>query len=140
MESVAFVKSAVGTLHKLGKLKECKEITNLMDDSIKDKEKIKELNEKNIYLEKENKKLSEKLEFKEDIEFKNNAYRKKSGGKELYCPGCWDKNKDQIIMHSTTSGSAICPVCKNEIIINGNSGKNEVVDNSDEPFNRFKVF
>lgn len=126
------------TFQKAGKLKEYKEIIDLMDNSVEDKGRIEELNEKNICLEKENRKLSEKLEFKEDIEFRDNAYRKKSGGDERYCSGCWNKNKEQIVMHLTTYGCAICPVCKTEIII---SGKNEVIDNDNkESFDPHKIF
>ena len=101
------LKFAAEIFRKAGKIEEYQKIIDLMNDSFKNKEKIEEL--KN-----ENKELQEKLRFKGDLNFKKNAYWKKSNKDGPYCQACWD-DKNKLVRILAVHGTHYkCNVCNGE--------------------------
>ena len=85
---------------------------------------ILELQKENEMLKKENKELQKKLEFQDDVEYKNNAYWKKSDGDGPYCPRCWDGDKKLMRMTTKVGGNfATCPKCKTKVNFMGKKPK-----------------
>ena len=108
------IKDLYEVFKKAGKIDEYQKILGLIDDSFKNREKIEEL-------EKNNKELQEKLEFKEGVEFRDNAYWKKSDGDGPYCSVCWN-NKNKIIRLLPTNkynNFYECKICSNKVNVTG---------------------
>ena len=104
------IKELYKIFNEVGKLNEYKQIL--------------ELQEENKRFKKENKELQKKLEFQDDLEYRNNVYWKKSNEDGPYCPRCWDGDKKSMRMTTKVGGNfAICPECKTKINFTGKEPK-----------------
>ncbi len=126
------VKYLFEVLTKAGKIDEYQKIIDLV------KEKQELVNE-NIELKKENRELIEKLNLQNDLEFKNNAYWKKSNNDGPFCSRCWDKNKEMIRIHLEKEGWSKCFECKNDFNLTGKEMNSEFIV-EEEKFNKFDIF
>lgn len=106
------LKLIVKILLEAEKLEQYKQILEIKD-------RFDEIQKKLQKCEEENKTLREKLEFKNNLFFENNAYwlKKEDGSKEgPFCSRCWDKNKNQMrMLANPTQGLYSCPECNNLI-------------------------
>lgn len=129
------IKDLYEIFKKAGKIDEYQKILDLIDDSFKKREEIEKLRKKN-------KELQEKLKFQNDLEFRNDAYWKKSDGDGPYCLRCWDKGREliRIIPMRIGSNFATCPECKTKVNFTGKKPEKIVMSTNEEPFNKFEVF
>jgi hypothetical protein len=106
------LKSIAKILLEAGKIEQYEQILEIQDRLDKIQKKLQKCEE-------ENKTLKEKLEFKNNLFFENNAYwlKREDGSKEgPFCSRCWDRNKNQIrMLVNPTRGFCSCPECNNLI-------------------------
>lgn len=110
-------KDIANVLKEAGKIDEYRKILDLQEKMLEMQSKIQNQDE-------EIKELQEKLKIKDDLEYKGNAYYKKSSGEGPYCQACWDdKNKlIRIIKLASHAASYQCKVCKNIFSIKNGDG------------------
>lgn len=135
------LKKIADVLKKAGKINEFNQILELQEQLLSMQDRIAKLKQEKEEVEKKNKKLKEKLNLKEDMEKKNNAYWKKSDGGGPFCSMCWEKDKKPIsmILYYKGSNNAVCPVCKTAVNFTGK--EDEIRSSIDsEKFNKFDVF
>lgn len=115
-------KDAANVLKEAGKIKEFQQILDLLEDLTNKQKKLNDL-------ETENKELKEKLSNKEELEFINNAYYKKSTEEGPYCTRCWDKHRNLIRINKVFSNDdfASCPDCKSQVNITGIARPNQFI-------------
>lgn len=103
MISLDALKRIGKTLQEAGKIDEYQKIIDLQGQ-------IQELIQENWELKRQVQELEEKWSIQEDLEFRENAYWKKSGDGP-FCVPCWDK--DKTLMRLTGKpGEYSCHVCK----------------------------
>ncbi len=83
MGVISNIKDAIGLAKELGNIE-------LQRKLIEVNREIAELEENNRGLKEKMRELEEKLNEKGDMEFKDNAYWKKSNGDGPFCVPCWD--------------------------------------------------
>ncbi len=99
------IKDLYGILKEAGKIDEYQKILELLDDSLKNREKIEELVNKNGQ-------LKEQLAVAGEIRFENNAYYLEQDGP--FCMHCYDSDKKLIRLPERPGfDSLYCPSCKN---------------------------
>jgi hypothetical protein len=99
------IKDLYGVLKEAGKIDEYQKILELLDDSLKNREKIEALLS-------ENKQLKEQLAVAGEIVFENNAYYLGQDGP--FCMHCYDDDKKLIRLPERLEFSSLhCPKCKN---------------------------
>lgn len=108
------IKDLWNVFNEAGKIEEYQKILNLIDDQFRMREQIDNFK-------KEITTLRSRLEIKESLEFKNNAYYLKNGDGP-FCQACWDNNEKliRIIKYPFDKDSYDCKVCKNSIRFSGN--------------------
>ena len=115
-------KDAANVLKEAGKINEYQKILDLMQDLLNKQKNIDDL-------EKENRELKEKLNDKDELIFKNNAYYTKSNNDGPFCTRCWDKHRSLIRINKTFHDDdfASCPDCKSQVNITGIARPNQFI-------------
>ena len=99
------IKDLYAILKEAGKIDEYQKILELLDDSLKNRERIEELTS-------ENKRLKEQLAIVKEIRFENNAYYLGQDGP--FCMNCYDSDKKLIRLPERPGFNSLqCPTCKN---------------------------
>lgn len=99
------IKDLFAILKEAGKIDEYQKILELLDDSLKNREKIEELTSKN-------KGLKEQLGVAKKIRFESNAYYLGQDGP--FCMNCYDHNRELIRLPERPGFDSLqCPTCKN---------------------------
>ncbi|MEK7651336.1 MAG: hypothetical protein AAB377_02300 [Patescibacteria group bacterium] len=99
------IKDLYAIFKEAGKIDEYQKILELLDDSLKNREKIEELTS-------ENKRLKEQLAVARKIRFENNAYYLGQDGP--FCMNCYDSDKKLIRLPERPGFDSLqCPTCKN---------------------------
>lgn len=99
------IKDLYAILKEAGKIDEYQKILELLDDSLKNREKIEELIN-------ENKQLKEQLAVAGKIRFENNAYYLEQDGP--FCMNCYDRDRKLIRLPERPGFDSLqCPTCKN---------------------------
>jgi len=101
MSIVGDIKDIAEVLQKADNIELYKQVLNLQADAMKILDDNRELKEKVHDLE-------EKLKIQEDVEFKDNAYWKKSDDDGPFCVPCWD-GKGQLMRMIDDEGNVSCP-------------------------------
>jgi len=105
------IKDLWNVFNEAGKIEEYQKILDLIDSQFKLRERIEELKRENLT-------LQNKLEIKENLEFRNNAYYLKNGDGP-FCQACWDDKEKLIRILPTNSYNNFydCHICKNIVNI-----------------------
>ena len=103
-------KTVVSLIQKLDNLELSKKILDLQTE-------ILSLYQENLELKTENQSLKEKIQTKEDLEFKTRAYwrKKPSGSSEgPFCSACWDVKQQLVWLHEFPNDPRHykCPACQ----------------------------
>jgi hypothetical protein len=99
------IKDLYGVLKEAGKIDEYQKILELLDDSLKNREKIEALLN-------ENKQLKEQVAVAREIVFESNAYYLGQDGP--FCMHCYDDDRKLIRLPERPGfDSLCCPKCKN---------------------------
>ena len=106
------LKSIANVLREADKIPQYQQILGVL-------EKLVEMQNRILILEKENKELSESLKTQESLVFSNNAYwAEKDGDKDgPYCSCCWDGHRKTIRMQPCGNPAFYsCPTCENKTV------------------------
>lgn len=104
------LKSVASTLQEVGKIEQYRQILNAQKELLEMQKQIADITN-------ENKELKEKLEIKESLTYKNNAYwiKKENEKDGPFCSCCWDNDKKTIRMQPCANPVYFdCPKCKNK--------------------------
>jgi hypothetical protein len=105
------LKSVAKVLQEAGKIEQYTQILEVQ-------QKLLEMQAKIIDLEKDNKKLKDRLNIKDSLEYANNCYwiKKKDIKEGPFCSRCWDKEKLLIRMHPQGNKAYTkCPACDTSV-------------------------
>ncbi|MCK5476227.1 MAG: hypothetical protein KAI71_06640 [Candidatus Pacebacteria bacterium] len=131
------IKDLYSVFKEAGKIDEYQKILDLIDDSFKNREKIDELKKEVKKLEIENEKLLEKKVLINDLEFKDNAFWKKSDDDGPFCTRCFDKNRELIRLLLDQGCYSECPECKNSFNLRGKEDNGGVILAKHENFDPY---
>jgi len=101
MSIIDNIRNVADVLRKADNIELYRQILDLQADASKILDENRELKEKL-------KELETSLQQQEDVEFKNNAYWKKSDGDGPYCVPCWD-GKGKLMRMIDDDGYVSCP-------------------------------
>jgi len=106
------LKSIGKVLQEAGKIKQYQQILKLQQKLLDIQKKIDDLGA-------ENKELESKLQFQDNLIYKNNAYWTKNRDKKdgPFCSRCWDVEKNTVRMKPCIDNPAFhsCPECKTRV-------------------------
>ena len=119
MTTFSDLKKIADVLKKAGKINEFNQILGLQEQLLNMQDQMAKLKQEKEEMQRKNKKLEEKLNLKDDLEPRNNAYWRKSNGDGPFCTKCFDESAKTIRIPVEKKGYSVCPKCKNDFNLTG---------------------